>query len=223
MCKRYPFITTPDGVIGQIWDEIAKNPITNKTICHFSGSLSCDVFSNKKETGAFACSIHPIYPFDDKFSAYLQFHKAVLTIEGDKEAVANMAPLFKQLGHKVFEMEGTNKRKYHAAASIASNHMLALLELSVRLLKQCGFSEKDSCEILGPLVLSNLENALQRGTKEALTGPIERNDISTVSGHLEELSEQEREVYKNLGRILIEIAEEKHLDRDYGKLENILK
>lgn len=217
------FITTPDGVIGRIWDEIAAYPIANKTICHFSGSLSCDAFSDRKETGAFACSIHPIYPFDNKFSAYLQFHKAVLTIEGDKEAVNTMAPLFKQLGHKIFEMEGTNKRKYHAAASMASNHMLALLEISVRLLKQCGFSEKDSCEILGPLALSNLENALQKGTKEALTGPIERNDVSTVSGHLEELSEKDKEAYKSLGRILTEIAEEKHPDRDYGELENILK
>ncbi|MBD5105646.1 MAG: DUF2520 domain-containing protein [Lachnospiraceae bacterium] len=217
------FVTTPDGVIGEIWDQIAKNPIRNKTICHFSGSLSCDVFSNRKEAGAFACSIHPIYPFDHKFSAYLQFHKAVLTMEGDKEAVDIMAPLLKQLGHKVFEMEGRGKRKYHAAASMASNHMLALLETSVRLLRQCGFSEKDAYEVLGPLVSSNLENALQKGVKEALTGPIERNDISTVSGHIEELTAEERAIYKSLGQLLIEIAEEKHPDRDYGEIENILR
>ena len=144
-------------------------------------------------------------------------------MEGDKEAVDIMAPLLKQLGHKVFEMEGRSKRKYHAAASMASNHMLALLETSVRLLRQCGFSEKDAYEILGPLVSSNLENALQKGVKEALTGPIERNDISTISGHIEELTAEERAIYKSLGRLLIEIAEEKHPDRDYGELENILR
>lgn len=216
------FITTPDGVIGEVWDNIAGCPMEKKIICHFSGSLSCDVFSNRKEAGVSACSIHPIYPFDNKYSAYLQFHKAVLTIEGDMEAVNKMAPLFQGLGHKVFQMEGTNKKKYHAAASMASNHMLALLEVSVRLLKQCGFCEKDAYEILRPLVLSNLENAMNKGVMEALTGPVERNDIDTVSGHLKELSAEDTKIYQSLGSLLIEIAEEKHPDRDYGKLEKIL-
>lgn len=216
------FVTTPDGVIGEIWNQIAGYPMEQKIICHFSGSLSCDVFSNRKEAGVYACSIHPIYPFDQKFSAYLQFHHAVLTIEGDREAVDRMAPLFEALGHKVFQMEGTEKRKYHCGASMASNHMLALLEMAVRLLNQCGFGEEEAREILGPLVISNLENALKKGVAEALTGPIERNDTETVAGHLETLSQKEREIYKSLGSILLELSQKKHPKRDYGDLEKML-
>lgn len=37
------FITTPDGEIANIWDCITAYQLTDKTICHFSGSLSSAV------------------------------------------------------------------------------------------------------------------------------------------------------------------------------------
>ncbi|SFU39018.1 3-methyl-2-oxobutanoate hydroxymethyltransferase [Clostridium sp. DSM 8431] len=46
------FITTPDSVIGSIWENIDKLSIKNKIICHCSGSLSSKIFSNKDEEAA---------------------------------------------------------------------------------------------------------------------------------------------------------------------------
>ena len=51
------FVATTDGAIKQIWDSIATRNVRGKVICHFSGSLSSDVFSNWEETGALACSV----------------------------------------------------------------------------------------------------------------------------------------------------------------------
>ena len=33
------FITTPDGVIHQVWGDLLHQDISNRIICHFSGSL----------------------------------------------------------------------------------------------------------------------------------------------------------------------------------------
>ena len=40
------FITTQDGVISEIWNSISQLSINNKIICHCSGSLSSNIFSN---------------------------------------------------------------------------------------------------------------------------------------------------------------------------------
>ena len=53
-------ITTPDGVISEVWDCIAGYDLTGKILCHCSGSLSSNVFSGIEQTGAVGCSIHPI-------------------------------------------------------------------------------------------------------------------------------------------------------------------
>ena len=40
------FITTPDNQIADVWNEVKKLPIKEKLICHCSGSISSEVFSN---------------------------------------------------------------------------------------------------------------------------------------------------------------------------------
>ena len=56
-------ITTPDGVISEVWD------LTGKILCHCSGALSSNVFSGIEQTGAIGCSIHPMYAFSDRFTS----------------------------------------------------------------------------------------------------------------------------------------------------------
>lgn len=89
-------------------------------ICHFSGSLSSNVFSGIERTKACGCSIHPMYAFSDKETSWLQFQKAYLTMEGSEKAVAVMRSLFEGLGHTVYGLDSADKVKYHAAAVLAS-------------------------------------------------------------------------------------------------------
>lgn len=81
------FITTPDGVIADVWDCIAAMDmdLSGYKICHFSGSLSSNVFSGIERTKACGCSIHPMYAFSDKETSWLQFQKAYLTMEGSEK------------------------------------------------------------------------------------------------------------------------------------------
>lgn len=217
------FITTPDGEIGHVWDCIANYKLTDKIICHFSGSLSSYVFSGIEATGAFGCSIHPMFAFSDKFKSYEKFSTACLTMEGHERALQVMRPLFEQLGHKVLTVKAEDKMKYHAAAALASNDMIGLFQTSLNLLEDCGFSEEDSRMLLEPLVRNNVNAMLKHTTAEALTGPVERNDVETVQKHLEVLQGMNaEEVYRSIGRELLAIAKKKNPDRDYTALKNLL-
>lgn len=77
-----------------------------------------------------------------------------------------------------------DKIKYHGAAAIASNLVVGLIGLSEELLKQCGFDEKSAHNALAPIIKGNVKHIVEEGVVEALTGPIERCDVSTVRKHM---------------------------------------
>lgn len=75
------FITTSDCEIKSVWDCIAALDIrlSGYNICHFSGSLSSNVFSGIEHIGTYPCAIHSMYAFSKKETSHLQFNKAFLT------------------------------------------------------------------------------------------------------------------------------------------------
>ena len=218
------FITTPDGVIHQVWGELLHQDISNRIICHFSGSLSSHVFSGREEAGASGISMHPMYAFSDKFHSYEQFHTAYLTLEGDPEAVAVMKPMWEAIGHHVLSLKAEDKIKYHAAAAMASNEMLGLMQASLDILSECGFSEKDSMALLTPLVQGNIASMLEKGCVNALTGPVERGDAQTVRKHLQALEGSKAgKIYQSLGSTMVELAKRRNPDRDYTPVRTLFE
>lgn len=218
------FITTPDGVIHQVWGDLLHQDISNRIICHFSGSLSSHVFSGREEAGASGISMHPMYAFSDKFHSYEQFHTAYLTLEGDPEAVAVMKPMWEAIGHHVLTLKAEDKIKYHAAAAMASNEMLGLMQASLDILSECGFSEKDSMALLTPLVQGNIASMLEKGCVNALTGPVERGDAQTVRKHLQALEGSKAgKIYQSLGSTMVELAKRRNPDRDYTPFRTLFE
>lgn len=218
------FITTTDGAIKDIWDCIAKKNVKGKVICHFSGSLSSDIFSNKESTGAVVCSVHPIYAFSNKFTAYQNLTEALFTVEGDSKALQHMQELFKLLPNQIVQIPTEAKAKYHAAASVASNQLTGLLWMAVELLKESGITRETAYQMLEPLVKNNVNTIFSQGCQEALTGPIERGDAGTVEKHLQALNHPLwNQSYRAVGKLVTELAKEKNPERDYCKIERLLK
>ena len=217
------FITTPDDEIRPVWEKIAGQPIRGKIICHFSGSLSSDVFLNREKRGFYACSFHPMYAFSDKFTSYKQLNQVMFTAEGDKEALAELCPLLERLGNPVFVIKGKKKERYHAAASLISNMMIGLYQMGIDMLVDCGFSETEARSLVKPLVEGNIQHLLGTSPEQALTGPIERGDVETIKKHLAQLTDREHQVYIGLGRTLTEVAERKNPHKDYAVIEELLR
>ena len=108
-----------------------------------------------------------------------------------------------------FPVDDAARTAYHAAASIASNFLVALEESAAELLAGAGVD--DARELLAPLVLRTAANWAERGP-DALTGPIARGDEATVERHLAELRERAPElvpVYEALAQRTRELAAER--------------
>lgn len=217
------FITVLDGVIGDLWNQIKNMPIAKKIICHTSGSVASTIFSGISLTGAYGYSVHPLYAVHSKKSSYRELSNAVFTIEGDKEKLQVVRELLENLGNQVEVIHADVKPKYHAAAVFASNYVTALASVSARLLKECGFSDATAEQAYLPLMQGNIENIAKAGISDALTGPIERNDVITVQRHKSCLEGKEWNLYRQLADELVEIAKKRHPQNDYGAIEECLR
>lgn len=220
--SRLIFITTPDGIILRVWEQIRHLPLAQKIICHCSGALSSDSFSGIEDTRAACLSIHPMLPFSNRFSSFEQLNNAFFTVEGQEHAVKVISELFRSFGNEICCIDGAKKAKYHAAASILSNQVIAVLDMGYSLLEECGFSRDDAVCATAQLVRRNIENVISSGCSKALTGPIERGDVQTVQKHISCLDEQDVKLYKLLGKKLVKIAENKNPDKDYKEMEDLL-
>lgn len=212
------FITVPDGIIGNIYKEISQYPIMNKYICHCSGSISSAVFFDAEEKGAFRYSVHPLFAISDKYESYKSLDQAIFAIEGSKTHLKMMKFVLEGLGNKVVLIDSDSKTKYHAAAVMVSNQMAALCDIGVELLMDCGFARHEAETALGPLIQGNASKIAQVGPVEALTGPVERGDSTTVRDHLKVLEGETKDVYISLTKRLVDIAQRKHPDRVYDEI-----
>ncbi len=217
------FITTQDGQIGAVWDCMKGMSLDGRIVCHCSGSLSSGVFTGIGEKKAYGASAHPMLAFRDKFSSYGQLDNCFFTLEGDSCALQELEGLFQELGNPYCRIRVEDKAKYHCAASVLSNDVLALLDMGFGLLGQCGFTEEEARHAAAFLVRGNVENVLGSGAPASMTGPIPRGDVSTVAKHLDVLAGEEREIYRLLGRRLLEMAKERYGNReDYPRIEELL-
>lgn len=208
------FITTPDGQIAPTWEHIrdcnGKKALQGKLICHCSGALPSTELKGIADVGAYACSIHPLFAIPSKTTSKNELSKAFFAIEGSKEKIDTALSLIKPLGNPYQIIDTNQKARYHAAAAMASNHVVALYRLASEELEKCGFSRKNAEKALSPLFLGNAIHIAAEGTVESLTGPAERGDMETIEKHLACLEGSTREVYRLLNQTLLQIAEEKH-------------
>jgi predicted short-subunit dehydrogenase-like oxidoreductase (DUF2520 family) len=84
------------------------------------------------------------------------------------------------LGMVPFVLADEDRAAYHAAASVASNFLVALEQAAEELAGGAGLPADQARTLLAPLVRSTVENWARRGPREALTGPVARGDEETV-------------------------------------------
>ena len=101
------------------------------------------------------------------------------------------------LDGQAFEVADEHRAEYHAAAVIASNHLVALLGQAERVAAAAGVP----LEAYLDLVRATVDNVAELGPAAALTGPAARGDWATIDHHLAVLPEDEREAYEALVRL----------------------
>lgn len=222
-CSDIIFITTPDESIYSAYCELKQYDLRDKIICHCSGALSTQIFDNIDSLGACAYSVHPAFAVSDKYNSYKEFSKAFFTVEGSDEKIHIMRAMLDKLNNPYKIINSKDKAKYHTALVLSSNLVIALYHMASDLLCECGFDVSSATDVLNPLFLNNAKSLTDKGCEKALTGPVDRNDISTVIKHLSVMDNNKMSaVYKTLSAELIKIAQAKYPNRDYSKMKALL-
>lgn len=220
-------IATPDDAIEETAQRLSKLFGSEKraTVLHTSGALSSEVLGSLAAVGFETGSIHPLVSISDPVAGAESLRGAFYCLEGTRKAKTMAASLVRDLGGSSFTIKRESKALYHAAAVMASPHLVALFDLATELLAACGLSQVESQQVLLPLLESTVNNLKNSNPQQALTGTFARGDVATVRRHLAALSSKELaealEVYKLLGRRSLKLAERNSLDP--GLIQEIRK
>ena len=203
------FVTVPDGQICMVWDSIKNLDIKNKNICHCSGSISSAAFFDGEKLGASVYSVHPLYAVSSKYDTYKELGQAYFTLEGSADHLQEMKDMLQGAGCKVIVMDSENKSLYHCGAVVVSNLVTGLYSLGVHILENCGFEEKDAQKALIPLFLGNVT------TIEKHIQSIQNISDAKAGADL-------MKIYLLLSEQLLAIAGEKHPERDYVNVAEVI-
>jgi predicted short-subunit dehydrogenase-like oxidoreductase (DUF2520 family) len=125
------------------------------------------------------------------------------------------------IGGRPLLMNPDLKPLYHTALCVASNFLVTLLDMAVKLCQGAGMGKGRALEVMLPLIETTISNFEQSGT-DALTGPIERGDADTVKKQLNAIETLEPKmvpVYLALARATVSVARERgSITEDQAKL-----
>jgi predicted short-subunit dehydrogenase-like oxidoreductase (DUF2520 family) len=176
-------IATPDGSIAEVARAIGPRPDT--VVAHLAGSLGLDVLGPHARCAA----LHPLVALPNpELGAARLTAGAWFAVAGDPLIEGVVA----DLGGRSFVVSDEHRASYHAAACIASNHLVALLGQAERVAATAGVP----LEAYLDLVRATVDNIAELGPAEALTGPVARGDQATIDRHLEALPPDERPAYE---------------------------
>ncbi len=185
-------IATPDAAIADAAVALAGRLRTGALVVHLSGACPLGELGKLQgerpdvETGA----LHPLQSLPSVDLGLARLPGSWCGVDGPP-AVERLAL---SLGMRPFRVAASQRARYHAAATIASNHLVALLGQAVRVADAAGVPP----EALLPLVRASVDNVDALGAADALTGPVARGDADTVARHLATLPSDERAAYRAL-------------------------
>ena len=175
-------IATPDASIAPVAGGI--DPVASTVVIHLAGSVGLDVLHPHPRRGA----LHPLMalPNADVGAARLRAG-AWFAVAGDPL----VDHLVEELGGRSFAVADDDRAAYHAAACIASNHLVALLGQVERVASTAGVP----FEAYLDLVRATVDNVDALGPAAALTGPAARGDWATIERHRAALDPDELAAY----------------------------
>ena len=177
---RLVLLAVPDGVVGDVAGAIAGGPAV---VAHVAGSLGLDVLAGHDRPA----SLHPLVALPDPERGAERLRGAWFATAGDP----SVQEVVRALEGRSVPVADADRTAYHAAAAIASNHLVALLGQVERVAAGVGVP----LEAYLDLARGALDDVAALGAQRALTGPVSRGDWGTVSNHLEVLDAVERPSY----------------------------
>jgi predicted short-subunit dehydrogenase-like oxidoreductase (DUF2520 family) len=193
-------VATPDALIAETAGALAPGVRGGALVLHLSGACTLGELDKLRlaRPDVAVGSLHPLQSFPSAEVGVARIPGSWCAVDGPDDVAA----LAVSLGMRPFRIADDDRVRYHAAATIASNHLVALLGQSDRIARAAGVPP----EALLPLVRATLENVEALGAADALTGPVARGDADTIARHLDALPVEERGAYRALAAEALRLA-----------------
>lgn len=196
------FLTVQDSEIAPVAQQLARLALDfrNYLFVHCSGNESAEVLGILKRKGADVAAFHPLQTFTAK-STPGDFRNIYFDVEANKAVSERLRLLALSLGGHTIDVPAEGKPYLHAAAVLASNYLVTLLDASGKIAALGGIGEEEALEAMLPLIYKTIENVEKENPRSALSGPIKRADAETVQKHIELLKKHTDllTLYKKLG------------------------
>jgi predicted short-subunit dehydrogenase-like oxidoreductase (DUF2520 family) len=189
-------LCVPDDALASVSDRLASGAYV---VAHVAGSRGLGELAKHERTGF----LHPLAVLSNSEIGSERLLGARFSVGGDELVV----DLVRTLGGSVLRLGDEQRALYHATASVAANHLVALLGHVEVLANAAGLSLDDFL----PLVEQALSDVRDIGASRALTGPASRADMATIDAHLEAIPESERSTYVAMANAAFELAEQRRL------------
>lgn len=190
---RLVLICVPDDAISSVAEALAAvdHPWAGTLAGHTSGARTSDALRSLSERGAATFSFHPLQTFASGTPPEA-FEEIVIGVEGESDAVSAATALARALGARPVVLSGGDKVRYHCAAALASNGLVALMAVVEEVFSTANMDgDVDSVgELVAPLVQQTWANLEAAPPESVLTGPVARGDQATVAAHLDALAEE---------------------------------
>lgn len=190
---------------------VATGLITrHHVMLHCSGVVSAaEAFANVAGALGGMGTLHPLRAIPDGRATMRELAGTVFGVEGDERGRREALSLVQALGGRPLELTGERMAAYHAAAAVASNYVIAVLDAATSLLEEAGIGGDAGLGALLALAEGTLANVRERGIDGALTGPVRRGDQATIARHLSALERLPPELgalYRQLALRAVAIA-----------------
>jgi predicted short-subunit dehydrogenase-like oxidoreductase (DUF2520 family) len=151
---------------------------------HTSGATGLASLEPAQAEGRFG--MHPLQTFSGSAQDAERFRGCRCAVGGAGTGALDAAlGIARSLGMEPFELSDEQRPAYHAAASIASNFLVALEAAAEEVAAGAGLDPAEARAALAPLVRTTVENWAALGPERALTGPVARGDELTVAAQRE--------------------------------------
>jgi predicted short-subunit dehydrogenase-like oxidoreductase (DUF2520 family) len=185
------FLTTQDEAIKTCADSLSASAVVwrGRIVLHCSGRYPADILRSLAAKGADTASCHPVQTFAGKKPGKAAFKGVYFGLEGGIRALEWAGEMVSRLGGTGFRLPKEHRALYHAACSLASNGLVALMDAVLSTAAKAGLDGPEALDVFLPLIQRTLQNVKKIGIGDALTGPLTRGDMATVKDHLSALDD----------------------------------
>lgn len=222
---RRVLIAVSDDAVTPVAARLSKAGMRGGLALHTCGAFGAEALAPLAGAGVSCAALHPLQTVPSPEQGLSALIGTSFVIDGDAEAAAWAEDIAALLEGQVLRIPSECRPLYHAAAVVASNYAVGLLDAAAILMGSAGIVEDKALRALAPVVRASVDNALTLTPERALTGPIDRGDTQTVSMHLRAMpSGTVRELYRAVGLHVVALARRRGLaEARADELETLLR